>query len=182
MLLNLYIFGIVFMGKSLPSTTRLQEFTRIITSDKLRKPKRTKPISQIPVSSPEIAISDRVRAESERLKLRMESHEGQSRIPLAQVVVDCVNRWFQDTLKEAKAGDSAMQVLVGQMYYSGYGVPRDPQKVHYFSPFRFPFFVFFLGFSEFFCFVGSFHLWMCGIMNITGFKIFKVLFFWGLWE
>lgn len=126
------------MGKSLPSTTRLQEFTRIISSDRLRRTKRTKPISQIPVSSPETAISDRVRAgSSEQLKLKMESnHEGQSRIPLAQVVSDCVDRWFQDSLKEAKAGDSAMQVLVGQMYYSGYGVARDPQKVHFFSPFQ----------------------------------------------
>ncbi|RYQ94789.1 hypothetical protein Ahy_B08g089720 isoform F [Arachis hypogaea] len=38
-------------------------------------------------------------------------------------------RWFRDTLKEAKAGDINMQVLVGQMYYSGYDVPRDDQKV-----------------------------------------------------
>ncbi|KAI4372903.1 hypothetical protein MLD38_011084 [Melastoma candidum] len=54
--------------------------------------------------------------------------EGNCRLPLAQVVSDCVKRWFQDTLKEAKAGDCNMQVLVGQMYNSGYGVPRDPNK------------------------------------------------------
>ena len=48
---------------------------------------------------------------------------------LSLVVSDCVRRWFQDTLKEAKAGDLAMQVLVGQMYYNGYGVPKDAQKV-----------------------------------------------------
>lgn len=120
------------MGKSLPSSARLQELARIVSSDKFRRPKRTKPISQIPVSSPKTAISDRLRGESERLKLKMESNEGQSRVPLARVVSDCVNRWFQDTLEEAKAGDSAMQVLVGQMYYSGYGVPRDPQKVIFF--------------------------------------------------
>lgn len=63
----------------------------------------------------------------------MESSEGQSRQtqtqPLSLVVTDCVKRWFQDTLKEAKAGDIAMQVLVGQMYFSGYGVTKDPQKV-----------------------------------------------------
>ncbi|XP_057487585.1 uncharacterized protein LOC130775444 [Actinidia eriantha] len=47
---------------------------------------------------------------------------------LSRVVSDCVRRWFQDTLKEAKAGDLAMQVLVGQMYYNGYGVPKDAQK------------------------------------------------------
>ncbi|KAF2319223.1 hypothetical protein GH714_014057 [Hevea brasiliensis] len=34
------------------------------------------------------------------------------------------------TLKEAKAGDIAMQVLVGQMYYNGYGVPKNVQKGH----------------------------------------------------
>lgn len=54
----------------------------------------------------------------------------QRRLPLSEVVADCVKRWFQDTLKEAKAGDTAMQVLVGQMYYSGYGVPKDAQKVY----------------------------------------------------
>ncbi|XP_073014924.1 uncharacterized protein, partial [Primulina eburnea] len=46
----------------------------------------------------------------------------------AEVVSDCVTQCFQYTLKEAKAGDIAMQVLVGRMYYSGYGVPRDAQK------------------------------------------------------
>ncbi|KAK7253058.1 hypothetical protein RIF29_37460 [Crotalaria pallida] len=44
------------------------------------------------------------------------------------VVADCMKRWFLDTLKEAKAGDNAMQVLIGQMYYSGYGVRKDPRK------------------------------------------------------
>eukprot|EP00261_Vitis_vinifera_P036175 XP_019077418.1 PREDICTED: uncharacterized protein LOC100243041 isoform X2 [Vitis vinifera] len=51
------------------------------------------------------------------------------RVPLSEVVSDCVKRWFQDTLREAKSGDVSMQVLVGQMYYSGYGVPRDAQKI-----------------------------------------------------
>ncbi|CAA6654677.1 unnamed protein product [Spirodela intermedia] len=50
------------------------------------------------------------------------------RVPLSAVVADCVNRWFQDALKEAKGGDVSMQVLVGQMYYSGYGVSRNVQK------------------------------------------------------
>ncbi|KAF9625078.1 hypothetical protein IFM89_017908 [Coptis chinensis] len=35
---------------------------------------------------------------------------------------------FQDTLKEAKDGDSSMQILVGQMYYNCYGVSRDTSK------------------------------------------------------
>lgn len=52
-----------------------------------------------------------------------------TRVPLSDVVSDCIKRWFKDTLKEAKAGDINMQVLVSQMYYSGYGVPKDEQKV-----------------------------------------------------
>ncbi|KDP22810.1 hypothetical protein JCGZ_00397 [Jatropha curcas] len=51
-----------------------------------------------------------------------------ARLPLSEVVSDCVKRWFKDTLKDAKSGDINMQVLVSQMYYSGYGVPRDAQK------------------------------------------------------
>ncbi|KAK9734333.1 hypothetical protein RND81_04G132400 [Saponaria officinalis] len=54
--------------------------------------------------------------------------EERERVPLSEVVADCVRRWFQDTLKEAKGGDINMQVLVSQMYSSGYGVPQDPQK------------------------------------------------------
>ncbi|CAG7878884.1 hypothetical protein IGI04_008951 [Brassica rapa subsp. trilocularis] len=52
-----------------------------------------------------------------------------NRVPLAQVVEDCVRRWSQDTLKEAKSGDVGMQVLVGQMYSSCYGIPKDEHKV-----------------------------------------------------
>ncbi|KAF3511030.1 hypothetical protein F2Q69_00000225 [Brassica cretica] len=52
-----------------------------------------------------------------------------NRVPLAQVVEDCVRRWFQDTLKEAKSGDVCMQVLVGQMYSSCYGIPKGEHKV-----------------------------------------------------
>ncbi|KAG6596323.1 hypothetical protein SDJN02_09052 [Cucurbita argyrosperma subsp. argyrosperma] len=54
--------------------------------------------------------------------------EALNRVPLSEVVSDCVKRWFKDTLTEAKRGDINMQVLVGQMYYSGYGIPRDAQK------------------------------------------------------
>ncbi|XP_057536201.1 uncharacterized protein LOC130814164 [Amaranthus tricolor] len=53
---------------------------------------------------------------------------GQGRLPLSAVVADCVKRWFHDTLKEARGGDVNMQVLVSQMYYSGYGVPKDTNK------------------------------------------------------
>ncbi|KAL8526552.1 hypothetical protein ACS0TY_015662 [Phlomoides rotata] len=52
----------------------------------------------------------------------------QRRWPLSEVISDCTERWFQDTLKEANAGDVNMQVLLGQMYYSGYGAPKDADK------------------------------------------------------
>lgn len=60
---------------------------------------------------------------------RRPQQQQNNRLPLAAVVSDCVKRWFQDTLKEAKAGDGAMQILVGQMYHNGYGVSRDDHKV-----------------------------------------------------
>ncbi|KAL5230773.1 hypothetical protein ABZP36_029549 [Zizania latifolia] len=50
------------------------------------------------------------------------------RRPLSEVVGDCVQRWFQDALKEARRGDTAMQVLVAQMYHSGYGIPKNEHK------------------------------------------------------
>lgn len=56
------------------------------------------------------------------------SPEIQERYPLASVVNYCVRQWFLDTLKEAKAGDTTMQVLVGQMYNSGYGVTMNAHK------------------------------------------------------
>jgi hypothetical protein len=40
-----------------------------------------------------------------------------------KVVLDRTKRWFQNMLKEAFAGDIAMQVLIGQMRTAcGYGV------------------------------------------------------------
>ncbi|CAL0328320.1 unnamed protein product [Lupinus luteus] len=54
--------------------------------------------------------------------------ERNGRVPLSGVVADCRKRWFRDTLKEAKGGDINMQVLLAQMYYSGYGVPRDAHQ------------------------------------------------------
>jgi TPR repeat protein len=57
--------------------------------------------------------------------------EADERVPLAEVVSDCTRRWFQDALKEARAGDITMQVLVGQMYRSGYGVNKNEHKVRH---------------------------------------------------
>ncbi|KAL0402964.1 UNVERIFIED_CONTAM: hypothetical protein Sradi_1937200 [Sesamum radiatum] len=58
-----------------------------------------------------------------------DNSEQMRRMPLAEAVADCVKRWFTDTLREAKAGDTSMQVLVAQMYNNGYGIRRDGHKV-----------------------------------------------------
>lgn len=136
----------------MPSIGKLQELTRVIASNRL--PKRPKdqikpPTSRVrPVSSPEPSKLRVVSVESKKQqqkqwKVNRQMGENSNsdllgqerRIPLADVVADCAKRWFQDTLREAKAGDSAMQVLVSQMYKSGYGVPANAQKVFPFRPF-----------------------------------------------
>lgn len=53
----------------------------------------------------------------------------EERVPLSVAVSDCVRRWFKDTLKAALAGDTSMQVLVAQMYQSGYGVAKNEIQV-----------------------------------------------------
>jgi hypothetical protein len=61
---------------------------------------------------------------------RMESPVAcEERMPLSVAVSDCVRRWFKDTLKAALAGDTSMQILVAQMYQSGYGVPKNEMQV-----------------------------------------------------
>ncbi|KAL3830239.1 hypothetical protein ACJIZ3_019041 [Penstemon smallii] len=75
--------------------------------------------------------TDEKTAKRKRTTMEAEESGGTAslqRFPLSDVVSDCVNRWFQDTLKEAKSGDINMQVLVGQMYYCGYGVAKDANK------------------------------------------------------
>lgn len=113
------------MGKSLPCTTRLHEFSRIVSFDKPPRAERAKPISRNGVSVKEAGRTSGVRVDPGRAKQK--GMEG--KVPLSAVVSDCVKRWFEETLKEARAGDIAMQVLVGQMYNTGYGVTRDTQKV-----------------------------------------------------
>jgi hypothetical protein len=50
-------------------------------------------------------------------------------IPLKQVVAECERQWFDQTLKAAKAGETAMQTLVGQMLCSGYGASVNVKEV-----------------------------------------------------
>ncbi|RWR78980.1 Sel1-like protein [Cinnamomum micranthum f. kanehirae] len=101
------------MGKPPPSATKLRDLAKV-TSEKIGSSKFHKPRSKARISSEFVKP--------------MEDPDRRNRVPLAAMVSSCVRRWFQDTLKEAKAGDFGMQVLVGQMYYSGYGVPRDVNK------------------------------------------------------
>ncbi|CAI9091807.1 OLC1v1026922C1 [Oldenlandia corymbosa var. corymbosa] len=136
------------MGKSVQSPARaLQQFSRVITSNRIQrrsdcqiKPAVSKTRPTKPPSSSQSQPATRVGSPQQWPQLRAEyknmeainskpktSEQGQ-RLPLAEVVADCVKRWFQDTLKEAKAGDTSMQVLVSQMYHSGYGIPKDDQK------------------------------------------------------
>ncbi|KAJ8537223.1 hypothetical protein K7X08_035624 [Anisodus acutangulus] len=132
------------MGKSLPWPNRIQDFGRIISSSRIHhRPTQVKPASRIrsvpsPVTAKSRAVVDGGESSERRLKLKKNMEEANSnsntspsnqrRVPLADVVADCAKRWFQDTLKEAKAGDTIMQVLVGQMYFSGYGISRDAHK------------------------------------------------------
>lgn len=126
------------MGKSLPSSPKFQDLARIITSNRIQQQSKRGPKSLsnktrlVPPPEPAKPKGIRiVQQQQQRLKI-MEGNSSSSidrRIPLAEVVLECSRRWFQDTLKEAKAGDTSMQVLVGQMYCSGYGVVKDAQKV-----------------------------------------------------
>ncbi|XP_021732572.1 uncharacterized protein LOC110699357 [Chenopodium quinoa] len=116
------------MGKSLPSTAGLKNFARIITSERITPPKQVKPRSPNHNKTSVSTSQSQPRVDSVKLGLKMDNSVSRTRVPLSEVVVDCARRWFQDTLKEAKNGDATMQVLVGQMYNSGYGVRKDTEK------------------------------------------------------
>ncbi|KAJ0027739.1 uncharacterized protein LOC116143404 [Pistacia vera] len=122
------------MGKSLPNNkTRLYQLTK--TASQLLNKTQTKPTPSTPqtrrVLGAEIRhnnINSKCKNMESTSEPNINNGNENTRVPLSEVVSDCVKRWFKDTLKEAKAGDINMQVLVGQMYYSGYGVARDTQK------------------------------------------------------
>ncbi|KAI3884501.1 hypothetical protein MKW92_028819 [Papaver armeniacum] len=86
-------------------STKLQQITKI-TSEKLINHSKPKSLNEF--LNPKTSKSS---VDFEKLKLR--------------VVSSCVIRWF---LKEARDGDSSMQVLLSQMYYNGYGIPKDARK------------------------------------------------------
>ncbi|CAN7141789.1 uncharacterized protein LOC103846889 [Brassica rapa] len=123
------------MGKSILSTVRFAELAIRLSSENPSRRPTTPPRNKVFVKK---ARETKLGDYSNLVKLeKAGSHSGSNpappgsdpnRVPLAQVVEDCVRRWFQDTLKEAKSGDVGMQVLVGQMYCSGYGIPKDEHK------------------------------------------------------
>lgn len=122
------------MGTRSPSLAALRKYARV-TSDRAKSARlaQTKPSLKSPASSREEAAAP-IPGDAASARRLMDDSRGttkrrEERVPLSDVVADCVRRWFWDALAEAKAGDAAMQVLVGQMYHSGYGVPRNEQKV-----------------------------------------------------
>ncbi|CAL9165804.1 unnamed protein product [Musa hybrid cultivar] len=114
------------MGKQLPSPTSLQRYARLAV-ETIRRAKIAKSALKSLASGKEEAAAAPSRGPGRWMD---ERERQQGRVPLKDVVADCTRRWFQDALKEARAGDAAMQVLVGQMYHSGYGVPRNEQKAY----------------------------------------------------
>ncbi|XP_010529121.1 PREDICTED: uncharacterized protein LOC104806101 [Tarenaya hassleriana] len=112
------------MGKSIPTKTGVRAAAeaslKLVKSSKSIRPVssnlRSASVKMAESTSGEAAVATAADIGSSR------------RFPLSAVVADCAKRWFKDTLQEAKAGDTGMQVLVGQMYYTGYGVPRDARK------------------------------------------------------
>ncbi|XP_010517140.1 PREDICTED: uncharacterized protein LOC104792648 isoform X2 [Camelina sativa] len=109
------------MGKSIPIKTGLRGASAVAAGFI----KSSKPIR--PVSSMDSPGKD---SSSGTATATATTSDSSSRrfVPLSTVVSDCAKRWFKDTLEEAKAGNITMQVVLGQMYYSGYGVPKDAKK------------------------------------------------------
>lgn len=111
------------MGKSIPIKTGL----RAAAAGFIKSSKPIRPISSnITMDSPD-------KDSSAAASTATTSDSSRRFVPLSSVVSDCAKRWFKDTLEEAKAGNITMQVLLGQMYYSGYGVPKDAKKVSSFN-------------------------------------------------
>ncbi|KAK8921776.1 hypothetical protein KSP39_PZI020834 [Platanthera zijinensis] len=116
------------MGTRSLSLTSLRKFARVESvRTKTARSAQSKPALKSLASSREGSATAMTGDAPGAGKL-MEGSPGE-RVPLSNVVADCVRRWFRDALEEAKAGDAAMQVLVGQMYQNGYGIPQNEQKV-----------------------------------------------------
>ncbi|KAF8046140.1 hypothetical protein N665_3999s0002 [Sinapis alba] len=106
------------MVKPIPITTVVRGASKFIKS--------SKPIR--PISSNNTTMSSPNKDSSAAAATATTSGSSRRSVPLSAVVSDCAKRWFNDTLEEAKAGNITMQVVLGQMYNSGYGVPKDARK------------------------------------------------------
>ncbi|KAG0452450.1 hypothetical protein HPP92_024850 [Vanilla planifolia] len=118
-----------FVGTRYPS---LRQFARV-TSERIRATKhaKVKPALKSLECSEEASqtVSETPAGTGKAMEVKeVTVRRQENTLPLSDVVANCVRRWFRDALVEAKAGDTAMQVLVGQMYHSGYGVPPNKQK------------------------------------------------------
>ena len=120
------------MGKRLPAAAlaaALRPYARFSSAPSAGKPSRP---PTAPMDTPRNAGAG-AGASSGRAEVRDVAAacgmQEDDRVPLSEMVLDCTRRWFQDALKEARAGDAAMQVLVGQMYRTGYGVSKNEHKV-----------------------------------------------------
>ena len=49
--------------------------------------------------------------------------------PLKDVMADAVERWFVDTLRNAKNGDANQAALLAEMLSTGYGCTKDGGKI-----------------------------------------------------
>ncbi|KAI3884503.1 hypothetical protein MKW92_028821 [Papaver armeniacum] len=111
------------MAKSIPPSTKIQQIAKITSEKLINHSKQPKPKSLNEFLKPETSKSS-----VDFEKSKQSSVQNRATTPLSRVVSSCVKRWFQDTLKEARDGDSGKQVLVSQMYYNGYGIPKDARK------------------------------------------------------
>ncbi len=51
--------------------------------------------------------------------------------PLKDVMADAVERWFVDTLRNAKNGDANQAALLAEMLSTGYGCTKDTEEARY---------------------------------------------------
>ncbi|CAK7343706.1 unnamed protein product [Dovyalis caffra] len=109
---NLGVFN-SFMGKSLSKISI--QLVNHHSKKHLKPTKQAKPTSRIQQLTKMETSSDLDKSSSSS---NGSGNCNSTRLPLSVVVSDCIKRCFKDALKEAKAGDVNMQVLVGQMYYS----------------------------------------------------------------
>lgn len=125
------------MAKRLPPSLKVEAYSRLASLRSQNHPPRPQnqpprptnyptksPNSQNPRITKTLIASPKINQKS------MDEESRETRVPLSEVVNECVKRWFQDTLKEAKNGDHSMQILVGQMYNCGYGVAKNEQKAN----------------------------------------------------